>query len=364
MSRLQVIVLGMHRSGTSVVTRLINLMGCHLGDESDLLPAKPDNPKGFWERRDAYRLNREIFAAAHCSWFSVLGPIEPEHLPSREARRLQARVEEIVTGLTEHGPWVLKDPRLALVLPFWSPFLQRPVAVIPHRRPGQVAESLHLRDGIPPSVGVALWELYNLSALRVTRGIPRIVVGYEELLQRPVETARWLQTRLSELGGTAELREPPAGTVESFVSTDLFRARGEAIVEHDYLNERRGDLLAFLAGNRSREPASILSSDSRELLEFFSEARKALIEREERLVLADTEMKSEEEIGELGPLGASWRRLEQIEEQVAHERRVMERSRGVLDVQEARLAGLGDQIERIGIERGSRLADGWADADG
>ena len=61
---MQIIVLGMHRAGTSAVTRLINLMGAYLGPEEQLLPATPDNPKGYWERIDVLQLHEWLLGKA------------------------------------------------------------------------------------------------------------------------------------------------------------------------------------------------------------------------------------------------------------------------------------------------------------
>ena len=61
---MQIVVLGPHRSGTSLVTRLINLMGAYFGDESDAIDTAEDNPKGFWERKDVVAVNDEVLALA------------------------------------------------------------------------------------------------------------------------------------------------------------------------------------------------------------------------------------------------------------------------------------------------------------
>ena len=65
---MQIIVLGMHRSGTSITTRLINMMGAYFGPESSVGEITIDNPKGFWERPEVFKLNESILAAQGCSW--------------------------------------------------------------------------------------------------------------------------------------------------------------------------------------------------------------------------------------------------------------------------------------------------------
>ena len=57
---MQLIILGMHRSGTSMVTRLVNMMGAYFGPEGVSLGANDENPKGFWERRDVLDLDEAL----------------------------------------------------------------------------------------------------------------------------------------------------------------------------------------------------------------------------------------------------------------------------------------------------------------
>ncbi len=64
-----ILVLGMHRSGTSAATRVINLLGADLGH--DLLPTAGDNPRGFWEHRAIVEIHEELLAALDRSWHDV-----------------------------------------------------------------------------------------------------------------------------------------------------------------------------------------------------------------------------------------------------------------------------------------------------
>ncbi len=70
---MQFIVLGMHRSGTSMLTRLINLAGAYVGPEHLLLAPHEENPKGFWERRDTIMVNEAILQLHGCAWYSAAG---------------------------------------------------------------------------------------------------------------------------------------------------------------------------------------------------------------------------------------------------------------------------------------------------
>ena len=61
-------IIGMHRSGTSTITRGLNLLGAYLGEEKDLMKPLPENPEGFWERLDIYYLQNRLLAMMKREW--------------------------------------------------------------------------------------------------------------------------------------------------------------------------------------------------------------------------------------------------------------------------------------------------------
>jgi|SRR3972149_4312782 len=69
-SQRAICILGMHRSGTSVITRAINLLGAYIGEEKDLYPPAPSNQKGFWERKDIVDLHNSILTHFGGGWYS------------------------------------------------------------------------------------------------------------------------------------------------------------------------------------------------------------------------------------------------------------------------------------------------------
>ena len=95
---MQIFVLGMHRSGTSVVTRLINLMGAHLGPEDLSTGASPENPKGFWERRDVRDENDAVLWSSGADWWKV-ADFSLDVVPNDAHKRFDANVPNIVREL-------------------------------------------------------------------------------------------------------------------------------------------------------------------------------------------------------------------------------------------------------------------------
>ena len=139
-----VFVLGMHRSGTSAATRLINLLGIETCVASDLLPWARDNPRGHWESRSLNDFNDRILARLGCDWtcpvpLGRLGGRSGSRSPEgRGACRLRA-------GLPDE-PMGLEGPRNCLTFRFWARCLDvEPVVVLVHRNPLETTASLAAR---------------------------------------------------------------------------------------------------------------------------------------------------------------------------------------------------------------------------
>jgi hypothetical protein len=267
---MQLVVLGMHRSGTSMLTGLLGLMGCWLGTAAEFMPIRADNPRGDWERLDVWRLDEELLAALGATWCRVAG-FALRHLAPTKRLRLEQRAAAIVRLLDAHRPWAIKDPRLCLTFPVWRAALEEPVCVLVHRRPGQVAQSLQARDGFGLAAGVALWECHVLAALRHSAGLPRVLVSHERLVADPVAATAALHGKLVRLG-VSGLRVPPAAEIAAWIDPGLYRARADERLERDLLTEPQRALRDALADGSALDlhPPPALSRGARELLESFN----------------------------------------------------------------------------------------------
>jgi GT2 family glycosyltransferase/glycosyltransferase involved in cell wall biosynthesis len=237
---MQIFVLGMHRSGTSVVTRLINLMGAYFGPQSASTGANPENPKGFWERRDVRDENDALLWSAGADWWKV-ADLSLERVPDDAVERFDTNVPTILQDLEAHRPWVVKEPRFCLLFPMWRRHVETPVCVLVHRSPVQVAYSLQHRNGFPLSFGVALWERYVLDSLSASADLPRLIVSYEEIMTAPVRQTDQLRQKLAGFGIDG-LRRLSRIEIASFLSTDLFRQRQPAEMERGLLNPAQLEL--------------------------------------------------------------------------------------------------------------------------
>lgn len=179
-------VLGMHRSGTSSLTRVLNLMGSDL--PAHMLPAQDkDNDLGFWESKPVMELNDKILTEAGSFW-SGWTAVDVAAFPEDRSEDFAVRAQEVLRGEFGTSPlFVLKDPRLCRLTPFWAEALKRekvtPAFVLPIRNPLEVADSLQVRNHFPRSAALLAWLRHVLDAERSTRGHARVVTRYDSLLE-------------------------------------------------------------------------------------------------------------------------------------------------------------------------------------
>lgn len=196
-------VAGMHRSGTSLTTRMLVALGMDIGPEDTLVEPDPvDNPDGYQEQRAFVEFHDELLRelGGHASEPPDLaqGWQSDERLdPYREtASRL------LETTFTAH-PCGFKDPRASLLLPFWRSVEPDLRVVVCRRDPSDVAASMLRRNGpYDRDHWLAVAARHTADALRDSEGLDRLVVDYEAILADPaaasVELGRFLLGREPE----------------------------------------------------------------------------------------------------------------------------------------------------------------------
>ncbi len=189
-----VLVLGMHRSGTSALTRVLNLLGLDAGRDV-LMGASESNPTGHWEVERLTSFNDRLLDELGGRWSAPPAATAAEVAALAEGPRgdeAAALHAEAFVGTA----WVWKDPRVCLLLPFWREVLSRggiaPYEVVALRDPAEVAASLAARDDVALDYGLALWERYGRVLLEALDGHRACFVPYERLLAEPETVAREL----------------------------------------------------------------------------------------------------------------------------------------------------------------------------
>ncbi|MDX8459207.1 glycosyltransferase [Mesorhizobium humile] len=180
-----IMVLGMHRSGTSALTRAISLLGAAL--PKNMLGANPTNPAGHWEPLRLIDLHEQMLAEAGSRW-DDWRPFEQTDLGAARLRFYKAEIAKLIDEEYGSAPlFVLKEPRISRFVPLYAEILKQldidVCYVLTQRNPLAVIASLEKRDGFTSGFSALLWLRHELEAERATRGKPRVFVSYEAMLE-------------------------------------------------------------------------------------------------------------------------------------------------------------------------------------
>ena len=143
-----VIVLGMHRSGTSALAGMLDILGVQFG--KSLLAPSADNPKGFWEHLEILDIHERLLAFLGSSWD------DPRPLPASwwtddQIQPFRADIVRVLRRDFERVPvWGLKEPRTCRLIPLWRNILRelgcRTCFVLIYRHPVESAERPNSRE--------------------------------------------------------------------------------------------------------------------------------------------------------------------------------------------------------------------------
>lgn len=235
-----ILVLGMHRSGTSALARVLGFMGADVGAPDALLPAHAtDNPTGYWERAELNAIHDELLASGGHRWDKLSG-FDSHRLDIDAAREPLQRLQYLVEHLRDEGkPWLAKDPRLCLFLPQWRAMLGETACVIAVRDPRDIAASMASgpRGTFTSAFVIALWEKYLGTLLRDLDGHRALFVSYDALLADPSGQCERLRHGLSDLGIDG-LHVPSGDELATFLDAKLRRSAAKPHVALSTSQER------------------------------------------------------------------------------------------------------------------------------
>jgi hypothetical protein len=181
-----VCIVGMHRSGTSLIAQILKQSGLYLGSEDNLLGSNVGNPDGHFEHLGFIELNDAILKHLGGSW-----EFPPEFQPGWEnaasLEPLRSRARGLLQTFSGKFPWGWKDPRTSLLLPFWRSLIPHLRFVICVRSPLEVANSLHDRNEMPVTRGSYLWDRYLRASLADTESCRRLVLFYDDFFKNPTQ---------------------------------------------------------------------------------------------------------------------------------------------------------------------------------
>jgi len=182
-----VCIAGMHRSGTSMVARALNVCGLYLGPKDELMEPGIDNPDGFWENLRFVEVNDAVLNQLGGGWDWPSWKLD---WADEKLAYSRSQARQLVKAFDDFEPWGWKDPRNSLTLPFWRDVVRDMRVVISLRNPLEVAFSLSNRNSSSYALGLTLWLAYNERALEATTPGERIVTHYDAYFHDPESEAR------------------------------------------------------------------------------------------------------------------------------------------------------------------------------
>ena len=192
-----ILVVGMHRSGTSLLGSILEAIGVAM--PGPLINGDTHNPEGYFERSDITALQEELLIDLGRWWPSADGllPLPEGWLKWPRTQRAAAALQRLLQAELPHQqkPWAIKDPRTSLLLPLWRQVaseLQLPLRLLlACRDPAEVCTSLVGRDGGPAGMthdrAQLLWLQHQWQALHDGQGLPLCVVDYGRWFEQPRE---------------------------------------------------------------------------------------------------------------------------------------------------------------------------------
>jgi hypothetical protein len=190
-----ILILGMHRSGTSALAGTLELLDVEFG--SDLMGPTQYNLKGYFENNRIYELNKKLLTQFESSWDDVF----QEELVLPNAFDFSELTELLKSEyLSQNRTFAIKDPRLVFLFPVYQKALTELgidiKVAIPTRNPMEVARSLQKRDGFSLEKGLLLWSIHFMLAEKVSRGLPRVFISFDALIENPEAALNTISTHL------------------------------------------------------------------------------------------------------------------------------------------------------------------------
>ena len=249
----RVVVVGMHRSGTSAVTGALGALGLQMPRPGDRMAGGESNPE-HWESLSLSLHDEGLLQSLGGSWDAP--PDLPRHwIHTAQVAGGVRSGAVLAAAYPDPGPSAVKDPRICLLLPHWRTVLSAPmVALLVWRSPLDVARSLRRRDGLPVASGLALWERYNRSALQGLAGADAYVTSYESILADPAASVAAWTDWLGSLDRFGAYRSGwDAGRAVAAIAPELrHHATASAPDGGDLLSAEQQDLLSRLEGLAGR----------------------------------------------------------------------------------------------------------------
>jgi len=189
-----IIILGMHRSGTSTVAGLLHLNKISMGTYSNFWPRPlSQNPKGFYENYDFRKINDQILENVGYNVKSYKTQIPTPMLTDK----IQNKMEKVISNCNkDYSAWGWKDPRTSITIKQWVDVITKMdlinslKIIFVARKASSVARSLNKRNNLSITKGLELWKSYTERAFQfcINSNLPVHYCSFESILSNPITT--------------------------------------------------------------------------------------------------------------------------------------------------------------------------------
>lgn len=257
-----ILIIGVGRSGTSALTRVLSLSGCTLPET--VSGATQTNPKGNWEPVEIWKLNHELMLRHDSEYTDPTLRLQEIVRDKHEAQNYIGKVQSFLARCPRGSALLIKQPDITEVLELWVEAAKREdfsvKVIIPVRSPREVYASISAASDAPgETVSVelsnAFWLKRNLLAERHSRDLPRVVVEYSNLMDNwRHEIARIAAALSIDL-------EPGETAVEGFLSRDLHRQKCCGPIDETFGYQWMTRVYAILSGAAKDLPIDLATLD-------------------------------------------------------------------------------------------------------
>jgi glycosyltransferase involved in cell wall biosynthesis len=271
-----ILILGMHRSGTSLVAQLIAKWGVYSGE--DLMPANEYNRDGYWEYNPLVSLHEKMLAYTHNTWYAPTNEINTTKLLNTFSEEAHELVRKMDNG---NKPWFWKDPRIALFLPFWNEILKsrRVYYIIPFRKPSSVALSLQKRDNIRESIALDIWELYNFKIIDyINSKKDYLLVNYDTLLENQLDCSLKIHSFISN--SISSIEKYNSNSIKEIIKPEYRTVNSEKEI---LIENEQQKLYNLLISNKSIKKQNLNNSRFTLLQDYLNIYRKSGLYSEGKL---------------------------------------------------------------------------------
>ena len=222
---MNIIVLGFHRSGTSLIGSILDKLGFFYADENYQLKPQPDNPQGFYENKQILNINEKILRLYNSDWHKPLGIYKSQKLIN--SSEINFEIKKTIEYLNRHKIWFIKDPRMCLTFAHWKKYIQDPIIINVERNEVEICQSLSTRNNFEFFKSLSLIHIYKSSTLQILKSQKKIIqINYNDLILNPLKELTKFLNSFKDVGLKVDLdKDKQIENLSELINLKLYRSK-------------------------------------------------------------------------------------------------------------------------------------------